>query len=83
MKKQQITTKNKNLLRKKIKQRKRSPIYKKRKKIPRKKKEDINKKRPVKQKRRTNKDTSKTTSKTVAKKDDAEEKLMPWPIDDE
>ena len=55
----------------------------KKKKNTTKKKEDINKKRPAKQKRRTNKDTSKTTSKTVAKKDDAKEKLMPWPIDDE
>ena len=55
----------------------------KKKKNTSKKKEDINKKRPAKQKRRTNKDTSKTTSKTVAKKDDAKEKLMPWPIDDE
>ena len=55
----------------------------KKKKNTTKKKEDINKKRPAKQKRRTSKDTSKTTSKTVAKKDDAREKLMPWPIDDE
>lgn len=55
----------------------------KKKKNTTKKKEDINKKRPAKQKRRTSKDTSKTTSKTVAKKDDAKEKLMPWPIDDE
>ena len=55
----------------------------KKKKNTTKKKEDINKKRPAKQKRRTNKDRSKTTSKTVAKKDDAKEKLMPWPIDDE
>ena len=54
----------------------------KKKKNTTKKKEDINKKRPAKQKRRTSKDTSKTTSKTVAKKDDAKEKLMPWPIDD-
>ncbi len=55
----------------------------KKKKNTTKKKEDINKKRPAKQKRRTSKDTSKTTSKTVAKKDDAKEKLMPWSIDDE
>lgn len=62
---------------------KEKPNLQKKKKNTTKKKEDINKKRPAKQKRRTNKDTSKTTSKTVAKKDDAEEKLMPWPIDDE
>ena len=55
----------------------------KKKKNTTKKKEDINKKRPAKQKRRTNKDTSKSTSKTATKKDDAKEKLMPWPIDDE
>ena len=55
----------------------------KKKKNTTKKKEGINKKRPAKQKRRTNKDTSKTTSKTLANKDDAKEKLMPWPIDDE
>ena len=55
----------------------------KKKKNTTKKKEEINKKRPAKQKRRTNKDTSKSTSKTATKKDDAKEKLMPWPIDDE
>ena len=55
----------------------------KKKKNTTKKKEDINKKRPTKQKRRTNKDTSKSISKTATKKDDAKEKLMPWPIDDE
>ena len=54
----------------------------KKKKNTTKKKEEINKKRPTKQKT-TNKDTSKTTNKTLAKKDDAKEKLMPWPIDDE
>ena len=61
---------------------KEKPNLQKKKKNTTKKKEEINKKRPAKQKR-TNKDTSKTTSKTVAKKDDAKEKLMPWPIDDE
>ena len=54
----------------------------KKKKNTTKKKEEINKKRPAKQKR-TNKNTSNKTSKTVAKKDDAKEKLMPWPIDNE
>ena len=53
----------------------------KKKKNTTKKKDEINKKRPTKQKR-TNKDTSKTSSKTVAKKDDTKEKLMPWPIDE-
>ena len=62
---------------------KEKPNLQKKKKNTTKKKEDINKKRPAKQKRRTSKDTSKTASKTVAKKDDAKEKLMPWPIDDE
>ncbi len=47
-----------------------------------KKKDEINKKRPAKQKR-MNKNISSTTTKTAAKKDDAKEKLMPWPIDDE
>ena len=61
---------------------KEKPNLQKKKKNTAKKKEEINKRRPAKQKR-TNKDTSKTTSKTVAKKDDAKEKLMPWPIDDE
>ena len=55
----------------------------KKKKNTTKKKEDINKKRPAKQKRRTSEDTSNSTSKTATKNDDAKEKLMPWPIDDE
>ena len=75
-------TKQKPAQKKNQTEKKKSNLQKKKKNTT-KKKEDINKKRPAKQKRRTSKDTSKTTSKTVAKKDDAKEKLMPWPIDDE
>jgi len=75
-------TKQKPAQKKNQTEKKKSNLQKKKKNTT-KKKEDIDKKRPAKQKRRTSKDTSKTTSKTVAKKDDAKEKLMPWPIDDE